>query len=313
MIVDVIRLNKTSWRVALFDDLIAFYNENVVNAFTEYRDLKDDGVAGRSRDIRSAIRAVNAVFHFREHIDAPNVISRTQAEAQCAEYGIIADIANATKHKTLTGNTPHGAPYLSDASQLSERVIVTMYEDGDGEYRHTEKTVVAKLNDGVEHHLIELLTTVMNFWEHYLHSAGLIPDARTFITKRPQHPLTREQCADSCLNLEMVKGHRFLQNWMLQKYNADVGVVESVDLTGSEIKFSVYEPPKMMIDLALTHQESGDVFRDAVELTDEQRQRVIDMDSDEDRQRYIQSLPQISEAMEQLGQKIADHNAQDGV
>ncbi len=40
----------------MFDDLAAFFYENVVPAFTDYSKIKHDDPYGRSKDLRAALR-----------------------------------------------------------------------------------------------------------------------------------------------------------------------------------------------------------------------------------------------------------------
>ncbi|MFZ4703466.1 MAG: hypothetical protein ACOYMG_25775 [Candidatus Methylumidiphilus sp.] len=164
----------------MFDDLVAYYHENVVAAFVAYRETSKDGIAGRSRDIREALIAANALFHFREHLPG-RPLSRADVERQCADYALLGDIANTAKHKEITQNTPHGAPLVSDAEKLAEKILVIEYEDSEGVYRCTQKTVIATLADGTERNLLEVLTNVINFWEAYsgpLCQDSLLPNLR---------------------------------------------------------------------------------------------------------------------------------------
>lgn len=64
----------------MFDDLTAHYDENVVTSFVEYRDRTRDGVAGRSRDLRAALTAAAALFHFREHLPSAQMLTRGAVE-----------------------------------------------------------------------------------------------------------------------------------------------------------------------------------------------------------------------------------------
>ena len=96
----------------MFDDLAAFYHENVVSASIDYREVYGSGIVGRSRDLRSALIAATALFHLREHLPRGKRLSRAEVETGCSDYGILGDIVNAAKHKTVTNPTPHGAPLV---------------------------------------------------------------------------------------------------------------------------------------------------------------------------------------------------------
>ncbi len=147
----------------MFDDLVAYYHENVVSAFLEYKERSNDGVAGRSRDLRGALTAATALFHLREHLPMSGSLSRAEVELACPDYAIVGDAVNAAKHKSLTGGTPHGAPLVSDAVNLVEQLVITEYEDETGPYQYAQKKVVVKLIDGSERNLLQILTNVIKF------------------------------------------------------------------------------------------------------------------------------------------------------
>jgi hypothetical protein len=285
----------------MFDDLAAYYHENVVSAYVDHRDIKRSGIAGRSRDIRSATIAAEALFHLREHLSAHKP-SRATIERQCPEYGLLADIANATKHKQISRQTPHGPPLVNDAEQIKEQIVLTEYKDADGEYHFTEKTVVVTLSDGSTRDLFEVLTVVINYWENFLFSQGILTTARTFLDGSNAHPKTREECKQSQLDIEIIQGHRFHQAWKLQRFNYQTQKVEPVDLTGSQVKFNVYKP-SYEIDLSLTHDASGKEFKKTIALCEEENEILLKCKTDEERQTYVQSLSSAQEAMRQLAKK----------
>jgi hypothetical protein len=283
----------------MFDDLAAYYHENVVSAFIDYREIRSSGTAGRSRDVRGALIAATALFHLREHLPRNNQLTRSDAEKLCPDYGLLGDIVNAAKHKSVSAPTPHGAPLVADATQIGEQIVLTEYQDEEGTYRCTEKTVIAKLSDGSERNLLEVLTNVMNFWEQHLHSLGVISSARTFTYANNVHPRSRAECEANRLNFEIVQGQRFHQSMRLQRFNYQTGMVEPIDLTGSQLKFSIYRP-RYDIDLSLAHNASGAEFKRTITLSEDESETVSCLTTDAERQAYIDALPSAQEAMRQL-------------
>lgn len=283
----------------MFDDLTAYYHENVVSAYIEYRDIKRSGTAGRSRDIRSATIAASALFHLREHLPVPNQPTRPATEKLCPEYGLLGDIVNAAKHKTISHKTPHGTPLLADATQIGEQIVITEYLDEAGPYRFAEKTVIVKLSDGSERDLFEVLTVVINYWENFLYSSGILPSVRIFPNDSNNHPRTRIEWEENRLGFEIVRGHRFHQSMLLQRFNYQNGTVEPIDLTGSQVKFNIYKPA-YEIDLSLTHDASGKEFKKTITLSEGESETAAQCKTDEDRQAYINSLPCAHEALRQL-------------
>jgi len=282
----------------MFDDLTAYYHENVVSSYIAYREISKDGVAGRSRDLREALTAANALFHLREHLPA-GAPSRGQVEQLCPDYALLGDVVNASKHKSLTGNTPHGAPLVNDAASLSEQILQIEYEDGDGIYRYTAKTVVVDLIDRTERNLLEVLSNVINFWEQHLTSIGVLSEARTFGYDDPICARTRAECEENRLGFELVQGHRFRQSMKMLRFNNDTGLAAPINLTGSEINFRIYRP-KFDIDISLTHDATGEEFKKTITLSESDSLELSKLSSDEEKQAYVNSLPEAQDALREL-------------
>lgn len=284
---------------SMFDDLAAYYHENVVSAFLEYRDRSVNGVAGRSRDLRGALIAATALFHLREHLPESGAPSRADVERACPDYGLLGDVVNAAKHKNLTSRTPHGAPLVNDATGLVEQLVITEYEDEAGTYRHCQKTVAAKLTDGSERNLLEVLTSVMNFWELHMQTLGVLSAARTFAYTGDVRARTRAECEGNRMDFETVQGQRFRQTIRLLRFDHETGKATPVDLTGSKINFRIYRP-KYDIDLFLTHDATGKEFKTTISLTEQESLVLSRMSSDAERQAYVNTLPSAQVALEQL-------------
>ncbi len=86
----------------MFDDVAALFHENVIVAYQEYIRARTSRVAGRSQDLRLALSAAAALYHFREHLPKNLRRSRVELEKACADYGLLGDIVNASKHGELT-------------------------------------------------------------------------------------------------------------------------------------------------------------------------------------------------------------------
>ncbi len=114
----------------MFDDLAAYFYENVALAFTTYRDIRNDRVHGRSKDLRAALVAAAALFHFHEHIPAPRKETRAAIAAKCPDFDLLGDIVNASKHRDLT----QGNPRVNSAEDIYEQVVLASFEDAEGEY-----------------------------------------------------------------------------------------------------------------------------------------------------------------------------------
>ncbi len=283
----------------MFDDFVAYYHENVVGAFIEYQERSNDGLAGRSRDLRFALVAAESLFHLREHLPSASAISRALAESLCSDYGLLGDVVNAAKHRAVTRPTPHGAALVRDAANLYERLLFIEYEDEEGTYRSIRKTVTVTLTDGSERILLEVLTNVINFWEKHLCSTGVLGEARSFTYDPPIRHRTRNECCDSGLDFELVQGQRFLQTMQLLRFDQQTGAATPMDLSGSELKFRIYKPT-VEVDVVISHEATGRELKKTITLSEEESREMSLINDDDERQAYVHGLPAAKAALKDL-------------
>lgn len=273
----------------MFDDLAAYYHENVVTAYLDYRNTSDDSVAGCSRDLRLSMVAATALFHLREHLPTFGTLSRATAEQQCSDYALLGDVVNAAKHKSIHQSTPHGSPLVADATSLTEKLLVIEYEDSEGAYHCTKKSVIATLSDGSQRNLLEVLTNVINFWEKYLHSLGVLSQSRTFLIDPPIRFRTREECDQIKLNFELMRTHRFKQQLQLLKFDKSTGLASPIDLAGTQMRIIIYKP-QHEIEVILKNEATGQEFSRKLVLSEKESAEFANLTNDEEREVYISSL-----------------------
>jgi hypothetical protein len=282
----------------MFHNIYSYYHENVVASYNAYRDLCEDGIAGGSRDLRTALTAASALFHFRDHL--PKVApTRKQVEQLCSDYGLLGDVVNASKHKSLTVNTPHGAPLVNDAEGLTERFLTIVYEDENGGYSYTAKTVVVKLINGTERYLHEVLTNVINFWEQHLTSLGTISEARVFIFPSQVRARTRAECEENKLGFKLGPHHRFYMSGQMLRFNNENGQAEPIDLTGGEINLRLFKP-KFVVNVRLTHEDTGKEYKKTITLSESESLELNRLTSDIEKQAFVNNLPEAGSAFRQL-------------
>lgn len=279
----------------MFDDVAALFHENVVDAFKGYLESRTNGKAGRSQDLRAAINAASALYHFREHLPATFPKNRADVVAACPDYSLLGDVVNASKHKTLTRN----APQLDSAEQIEEQVVVTVYQDEQGEYSHVEKRVVLRLSSGGERDLLDILTNVMNFWQVELVSLGFISPRPSCSTSAGPQPRPRAESNDGQLDLEVIAGIRFKQVIRLQRYNYTSNQIEPVDLSGSVLECGAYTPCHK-VNLTLTDKRTGRSVKRMIDLSEKETEQLLACRSDRDKQLYLATLPQAHEALREL-------------
>lgn len=144
----------------MFDDLGAYFYENVVTAYMKYKDAKERLISGRSNDLRLAINAAIFLYHLREHLPQQYAMTRKSLSLLCSDYDLLGDIVNAIKHKKVT----RGTPQVIFAESVYEEIVLTEYFDEKGKYIHIEKFVMIEIIDGTQRDVFEILTNVINMW-----------------------------------------------------------------------------------------------------------------------------------------------------
>jgi len=276
----------------MFDDLATYFYENVVRSFEEYLDVKNSGTTGRSRDIRAAVNAATPLYHLREHLPKGRKLTII---GSCPDYRLLGDIVNASKHSSLT----KGTPQIRNATQIEEQIVTTEYKDEQGAFHWHEKVVLIRLSNGSERNVLNILVNVMNFWQTYLHSIGVIAKPRQYSIPSVIQPRLRNDCTGNRLDFEIVQGLRFLQKFKLQQYNYSTGKVELMDLKGGHLEFSIYIP-KYQLKLALKNDALGKEFRKTVTLNDEESRQFALLKTDREKKSFLDGLPSTKEALREL-------------
>lgn len=271
----------------MFDDLKAYFYENVVAAFNGYFQTKRDGQYGASRDLRAAINAATALYHLREHIPAAHRKSRKDLALQCPDYDLLGDIVNVAKHRTLTRDYR----FVADAENIFEQLVTTRYQDAAGDYYDGEKKVLVRLLDGSTRDVGEVLINVMEMWFGELYQMGVLRE-RQHVERRPEVPEPKTRGNVRPVNLEIAAGIRFKVEMKPQSYNYDAGRVEPVDLSQArEITFTVREP-KFELEVGLQNSVTGEIVKRTIELTQEQSRRFAVLSSEQERQEFLVQLGQ---------------------
>ena len=100
----------------MFQNLAVYFYQNVVASHEAYVREREGEASGRFHHLRTAIQCASVLFHFREHLTAPNKMTWREVYAACPDYRLIANIANTTKVKKVIAN---GRPY--DVADLVKR------------------------------------------------------------------------------------------------------------------------------------------------------------------------------------------------
>lgn len=271
----------------MFSDFDTYFYEAIIEPYYAYIGRQNENEYGRSFDVKLALISATSLFHLREHLPEAGAISRNQFEKICPEYSLLADIVNASKHRIIDRNNPQ----LSHSKQIIERVVVTIYRDEQGEYSYSDKVVVIVLNNGKEVYLHDLLYQTINAWISYLQSKDIISKSCIISAPKTKSHYSRVEC--NGLNISLVSGLPFKMDMQLLRYDYQQNRVIPVDLTEAEIEMKVYKP--ISFELSVTDPDSGKSASSSVTLTAEDSRYFNNLDTDDERQRFLESLQYVKD------------------
>ena len=281
----------------MFDDLPSLFYNNVVLAYDRYVSIRDGTTWGHDRHTRSALDAATALFHFREHLPQEYKKQRAQVVAECADYRLVADVANAAKHRTLTNRTSEGEPLVKSAEDVEEITIVTCYEDEDGEYTDATTRIFVNCSDGTKRSLDIALTNVLNYWGSELKRLGIISSyAERNAAEQPGSRFFSRSEARSQTK-EIVQGLRMKQSVQLLRFDASKGCAVPIDLTGAKLEYKIYKPG-YSIAIQVKSPSLEEPIKCAIELTEEQSLTVAGLKTKAERTSYINAI--IGERREEI-------------
>lgn len=263
----------------------AYFHDTVVLAYDEYTKQRNSGIAGRNADLRAITNAAEHLYHVREHL--PDEVSATWKEicSRSADYALLGDIANALKHKKLT----KGNPRLTNSENIYEETVVTTFEDKKGNYSHAETVVIAKLDDGTCHDVLDILTNVMNAWLTYFYEVGISSKKPKLFPIRNPHKIVKRKDARNH-DFSLTKGVELTQRFKLQKFNYVTGKVEPVNLTGSKIEYRVYRKPIRIADLQAISPDGRKSLNFRIIFSDEDEKKIDKLKTKKSQGEFVKNL-----------------------
>lgn len=262
----------------MFDDLKAYFVENILVLYKHYLNVRRSQNLASSNDLRAAINLSIALYHLREHMPLTLRKKRDEYTKLCNDYSLIGDIVNASKHGTLT----QGTPQIKDARNIYEIVVSTEYKDAKGEYYHVQKCVFVKLDKGIERDLHEIIINVLNMWISELNTSKILTNypLQNINSKR----IPRRTKKSGILNLHAIQNLRFGPKFKLQKYNYEKKQIEPVDLTGASITMNIYKP---LYKICMSAQKDDKKFNLEIEVDENQIKEYKNLKTNEDRIKYF--------------------------
>jgi hypothetical protein len=273
----------------MYDDLAAYFVENVVAAYQEYRSARRARTIGRSKDLRLAMGAAIALYHLREHMPASWGKGWADVVGLCPDYALLSEVTAAAKHKMVDRKRRKRPPSMAAADAVFEELAVTEYTDASGPYWHWTKTVVVQLANGTRRDLYEVLTNVMNMWVQEFDRLGVGPPIDLFPGDDTVIPPRSDATGDPPLDVVIVQGVRFRLNVRLMRHNYATGVAEPIDLAGHTLGMRLWKPT-YTLDVVVRNETSGEVRTESIHLTDTESARLHELATDGDRQKFLETL-----------------------
>jgi len=269
----------------MFDDIHAYFIENVRASYAEYKKRRNESKAGQNIDLRKSLAAANSLYHFREHLPNKYKKSRKELSQLCSDYDLLGDIVNASKHNILTKNWK----FLNTAKNISEQIIMTRYQDSEGEYFNREKIICVKLIDGSERDLFDVLTNVLNMWYTYLFEIGILQNENKEVIIKPKQPIRRNEATGNKLDFEHLQGVRSIVVAKLQEYNYTTNRIENVNLDDGKVEMIIYKP-KYEVELKLIHKETKKEIIIPINLTEDEMLQMDQLKNDSEIKVFLFNL-----------------------
>lgn len=265
-----------------------YFTQNVLPACTAFFEARDQNRFGEKQLVRLGTTAASALFHLREHVPEVFRPSKEELAERCPEYGLIADVANASKHGALT----RGSPRLRHIDQVSEVLILTKYADEEGEYTSAQAEVWLTLDDGTVLSLASQINSVLEMWASILPLLGAgdfaIPRASIIDSHIPRAEAKPAP-------VEILRGEERRLSFQSREFDYSTGASRPVDLAGAKVEFNVYKLPES----ASIHIKAGTSIVDfSVPLTREQAIAFIAMPDDRKRAAYLEAIIRADAALQ---------------
>lgn len=250
--------------------------------------MRLSGAMGDQKLPIAATDCAAALFHFREHIPAEHRLSRSSISSRCPDYKLIADVTNAVKHGEITREPSDGPALLNTSADIYELGIIIDFDGEEEPYSHSEVVVCVDCTDGQRRCLDEAIVNVVNFWGHELERL-VVRSFKSF--EQLPFPGTTyiERSVAGSTQIGITQGLTYQSKWQLMKWDYEAGIARPVDLTGADVRFSIYRP-KHSLDIKINIPSVEGEYVHSVELSDEESQQYLSLETEVEKEAFHISL-----------------------
>lgn len=269
----------------MYGDPVAVFFQSVKPAFRAYAKAREESVSGSHSHLSTATTAANELFHFREHIPGNSQKTRSQVEADCPAYRLIADVSNAAKHQKINRNQP----LVASANDMRETYVITSYTGESGKYTDARTTIEVNCTDGTVRNLDTALVEVYNYWSSQLAKLGLPHDQPlTAFIEPGSNFVPRNSARSGAFSVMGDVGWK--QRVKLMIFDNGAGRSTPLDLTPYEIQLRVYEPKPMILDVFMRADQLAEPLKASVELTLEETTEYNSLRTTPEREAFQQRI-----------------------
>jgi len=275
----------------MFSSCRDYFQQMVVPTYRAFFRARAQNRYGECQLVAKGVDVATVLFHLREHVPRSTRPSRTQLQNQYQDYGLVADIANASKHKVLTQANPR----VSNASQISEIMVVTEYRDEQGNYTSAQVEVRVMLDDGTEDDLARLLHSVFGMWCTELKLLG-VGDFHNPQDAWSDSHLSRSDAKEA--PIEQLAGEARKLSFQFREFDYDAGVSKPKDLTSKNFSLNVYKYPETVpITLRSNDDPSLEVEID-VPLPQDQAEQYVRLSDPGEQHAFLAGLIETDETLQ---------------
>ncbi len=127
------------------------------------------------------------------------------------------------------------------------------------------------------------------WWDELQRLSVMSPPSPAPKETKPFPPLREHDGEGASLHLSLRQGERFKQTMILQRFNYETMKPEPVDLAGWQPIGRIYKP-SYVIDFSIKNEKTGEILKRSVELTEEQNQELLELESDGEVQSFLSEI-----------------------
>ncbi len=276
----------------LFIESIMFMVDDLINFY-------ETGGFGKNQLLIKAVNVATALYHLREHLPSQFLMTRSQVESLCSDYGLLGDIVNLSKHHKLD----RGNPQISSSSQIIEQIEITNYSDDQGDYFYPQLEIILELDDRSRKYLIDVILSVYEFWYNKFEDFGIAKFSKQ-IPHIERGYKTRIESEQKQIDFSIISGETFNLNLQIFNWLDNEKTRRPMDLSGHSMELQVRELPES-VPITIKIEELNINFDFDIPLNKEQSKHYIKIEKEDDRLIFLNQIIESTDSLKgEINNKI---------